>query len=147
MSITAAQMTSALCQAGAGFAWCVGYMLDKRGIQAVTWVMLLGAIPVAALGLTGLGTGLTMVLALISGILVLGGGIGVNAISGMVYPTFIRSTGTGTAFAAAKIGALTGPAIARVLIHQHVSLPLIYLVAPFPILSPGPTAVLLERSL
>src|SRR6202049_997084 len=104
MSIPTAQMTSALFQAGAGFAWCVGYMLDKRGIQAVTWVMLLGAIPVAALGLTGLGTGLTMVLALIAGILVLGGGIGLNAISGMIYPTFIRSTGTGSAFAAARIG-------------------------------------------
>ena len=40
-----------------------------------------------------------------------------NAISGMIYPTFIRSTGTGAAFAAARIGALMGPAIAGYLIY------------------------------
>ncbi len=33
MSIPNAQMTSALFQMGAGFAWCVGWLLDKRGIQ------------------------------------------------------------------------------------------------------------------
>ncbi len=147
MSIPTAQTTSALFQMGAAFAWCVGWLLDKRGIPAITTVMLLGAIPVAALGVVNAGTGITMALALISGILVLGGGIGVNAISGMVYPTFIRSTGTGAAFAAARIGALTGPAIAGFLIHQHVSLQLIYLVAAFPMLAAGATAFMLERSM
>jgi AAHS family 4-hydroxybenzoate transporter-like MFS transporter len=147
MSIPTAQMTSALFQAGAGFAWCVGYMLDKRGIQAVTWVMLLGAIPVAALGLSGLGTGLTMVLALISGILVLGGGIGLNAISGMIYPTFIRSTGTGSAFAAARIGALLGPAIAGYLIYIETPLPLIFLVGALPMLAAAAGTFMLEKSM
>ena len=47
----------------AGFAVCVGYMLDKRGIPAVTCILLLGALPVAALGLVG-GNGAMMVLAL-----------------------------------------------------------------------------------
>jgi AAHS family 4-hydroxybenzoate transporter-like MFS transporter len=147
MSIPTAQMTSALFQAGAGFAFGVGYMLDKRGIIAITWILLVGAIPVAALGLLGSGTAVTMALALISGILVLGGGIGLNAVSSMVYPTFIRSTGTGSAFAAARIGALMGPAIAGYLIYVETPLPLIFLAGALPMLAAAATSFMLERSM
>jgi AAHS family 4-hydroxybenzoate transporter-like MFS transporter len=147
MSIPTAQITSALFQAGAGFAFCVGYLLDKRGISAITWVLLLGAIPVAALGLVGGGTFATMGLSLISGILVLGGGIGLNAVSSMIYPTFIRSTGTGAAFAAARIGALLGPAIAGYLIYLETPLPLIFLVAALPMLAAAAISFMLERSM
>ena len=147
MSIPTAQKTSALFQLGAAFAFGVGWLLDKRGISAITMVMFLGAIPVALLGLVDAGTGVTMVLALISGILVLGGGIGLNAISGMVYPTFIRSTGTGAAFAAARIGALMGPAIAGYLIHLYVPLPSIFLIAAIPMLGAAVATFMLEKSM
>jgi len=89
----------------------------------------------------------TIVLSLISGILVLGGGIGVNAVSGMVYPTSIRSTGTGAAFAAARIGALMGPAIAGYLIYLQVPLPTIFLIGALPMLAAGATTFMLERSM
>ncbi|HXJ02451.1 MAG TPA: MFS transporter [Micropepsaceae bacterium] len=147
MTIPTAQMTSALFQAGAGFAFGVGYMLDKRGISAITWILLLGAIPVAALGLLGSGTAMMMALALVAGILVLGGGIGLNAVSSMVYPTFIRSTGTGSAFAAARIGALLGPAIAGYLIYVETPLPLIFLAGALPMLAAAATSFMLERSM
>jgi len=147
MSIADAQLTSALFQMGAAFAWCVGWLLDKRGIPAITTVMLLGAIPVALLGLVDAGTFVTMVLALISGILVLGGGIGLNAIAGMVYPTFIRSTGTGAAFAAARIGALLGPAIAGFLIHLYVPLSSIMLIGALPMIAAGVATFMLEKSM
>jgi AAHS family 4-hydroxybenzoate transporter-like MFS transporter len=110
-------------------------------------VMLLGAVPVAALGLIDAGTYGTWVLALISGILVLGGGIGLNAISGMIYPTFIRSTGTGAAFAAARIGALMGPAIAGYLIHLYVPLPSIFLIGALPMLGAAVATFMLEKSM
>jgi AAHS family 4-hydroxybenzoate transporter-like MFS transporter len=148
MSIPNAQMTSALFQAGAGFAFFVGYMLDKRGISAVTWILLLGAIPTAALGLIGEGnTALAMAMALAAGIPVLGGGIGLNAVSSMIYPTFIRSTGTGAAFAAARIGALLGPAIAGYLIYVETPLPLIFLAGALPMLAAAATSFMLERSM
>src|SRR5258707_884128 len=44
MSIPNAARTSALFQMGAGFSFFVGYLLDKKGIPAVTWILLLGAI-------------------------------------------------------------------------------------------------------
>lgn len=148
MSIPNAAMTSALFQAGAGFSFFVGYLLDKKGIQAVTWILLLGAIPTAALGLiTGDSVPIAMAMALACGIPVLGGGIGLNAISSMIYPTFIRSTGTGSAFAAARIGALMGPAIAGYLMYMHVPLQMIFLVAALPMLAAGATAFILERSM
>jgi len=146
MSIPDAQMTSALFQMGAGFAWCVGWLLDKRGIQMITLIMLLGALPVAALGVVT-GDAAIIVFALASGILVLGGGIGINAVSGMVYPTAIRSTGTGAAFAAARIGALMGPAIAGYLIAMHAPLQTIFLIAAFPMLAAGAATFMLERSM
>jgi AAHS family 4-hydroxybenzoate transporter-like MFS transporter len=146
MSIPMAQRTSAVFQMGAGFAWCVGWLLDKRGIPVITLIMLLGALPVAALGVVS-GDPLTILLSLVSGILVLGGGIGVNAVSGMVYPTAIRSTGTGAAFAAARIGALMGPAIAGYLIHIHAPLQTIFLVAALPMLAAGAATFMLERSM
>ena len=148
MSIPDAQRTSALFQAGAGFAFFVGYLLDKRGIPAVTWILLLGALPTAALGfISGDDTLGAMALALACGIPVLGGGIGLNAVSSMIYPTFIRSTGTGAAFAAARIGALMGPAIAGYLMYQGLPLPMIFLVAALPMLAAGATAFVLERSM
>ncbi len=146
MSIPMAQRTSAVFQMGAGFAWCVGWLLDKRGIPVITLIMLLGALPVAALGVVS-GDPLTIVLSLVSGILVLGGGIGVNAVSGMVYPTAIRSTGTGAAFAAARIGALMGPAIAGYLIYIQAPLQTIFLVAALPMLAAGAATFMLERSM
>ena len=146
MTIPVAQMTSALFQAGAAFAFGVGYLLDKRGIPAITWILLLGALPVAALGLVS-GTGITMAFSLISGILVLGGGIGLNAVSSMIYPTFIRSTGTGSAFAAARIGAIMGPAIAGYLIYINTPLPLIFLAGALPMLAAAATAFMLDKSM
>ena len=146
MSIPDAQRTSALFQMGAGFAWCVGWLLDRRGIMMITLIMLLGAFPVAALGIIS-GNGAMIVLSLVSGILVLGGGIGINAVSGMVYPTAIRSTGTGAAFAAARIGALMGPAIAGYLIAVHAPLQTIFLVAALPMLAAGAMTFMLERSM
>src|SRR5262249_15137101 len=128
MEVSTAQLMGSLFQFGAAFAWCFGWLLDKRGIPIITWTMLLGAIPVAALGLTDFGIGVSIGFDLIAGILVLSGGIALNAVSGMVYPTFIRATGTGSAFAAARIGALIGPAIAGLLVAMKVPLQMIFLV-------------------
>jgi AAHS family 4-hydroxybenzoate transporter-like MFS transporter len=76
-----------------------------------------------------------------------GSGVGLNAIASMMYPTFIRSTGTGAAFAAARVGALMGPAIAGYLIYIETPLPLIFLAGALPMLAAGATAFMLDRSM
>ena len=147
MEISQAQLMGSLFQFGAAFAWGFGWLLDKRGLPIITWTMLLGALPVAALGLTDFGTGVSIGFDLIAGILVLSGGIALNAVSGMVYPTFIRATGTGSAFAAARIGALIGPAIAGLLVAMKVPLHMIFLVGALPMLAAGAFTFMLERSM
>ena len=146
MSIPNAQMTQALFQMGTAFSFIVGYLIDKRGIPALIWVSLIGALPVAGLGLVH-GTLATMVLAFVAGLPVNGGGVGFNAVASMMYPTFIRSTGTGAAFAAARIGALMGPAIAGYLIYIETPLQLIFLGGALPMLAAGATAFMLDRSM
>ncbi len=146
MSIPDAQMTQALFQLGTAFSFFAGYLLDRRGIPALVMILLIGALPVAGLGVVH-GTAATMALALAAGIPVNGAGVGLNALSGMIYPTFIRSTGTGTAFAAARIGALMGPAIAGYLIYIGTPLPLIFLAGALPLLASCATAFMLDRSM
>jgi MFS transporter, AAHS family, 4-hydroxybenzoate transporter len=147
MTIPVAQRTAALFQMGAGFSFCVGWLLDKKGLAVITTIMLAGAVPVAALGLMTGSLWITMPLALASGILVLGGNIGLNAVSGMIYPTFIRSTGTGAAFAVARIGALIGPALAGLLIAMKLPMETIFIFGALPMLAAGAASFMLEKSM
>jgi MFS transporter, AAHS family, 4-hydroxybenzoate transporter len=143
-----AARTQALFQAGAAFAFIFGFLIDKRGVPVMTLCMIVGAIPVAALGLvTDVGVGITMAMALASGILVLGGNIGLNAVSSMIYPTFIRSTATGAAFAVARIGAIVGPMLAGLLIYLDTPLDMIFILGALPMLAAGAACFMLDKSI
>jgi AAHS family 4-hydroxybenzoate transporter-like MFS transporter len=95
----------------------------------------------------GTGAGLTMAMALVSGLLVLGGNIGLNAISSMIYPTFIRSTATGASFAVARIGAIVGPLLAGVLIAVGTPIGTIFLLGALPMLAAGVACFMLNRTI
>jgi AAHS family 4-hydroxybenzoate transporter-like MFS transporter len=143
-----AARTQALFQLGAAFAFIFGFLIDKQGVPVMTLTMILAALPVAAVGVvTGAGAPITMAMALASGILVLGGNIGLNAISSMIYPTFIRSTATGAAFAVARIGAILGPAIAGYLIYLKTPLDTIFMVGALPMLAAGAACFMLDRAI
>ena len=144
----AAAHTQAWFQLGAAFAFLFGYLIDKKGVPVMTIAMILGAAPVVALGFVPqVGVGLTMLMALSSGILVLGGNIGLNAISSMIYPTFIRSTATGAAFAVARIGAIIGPAFAGYLIYLDTPLDMIFILGGIPMLAAGVACFFLDRAI
>jgi MFS transporter, AAHS family, 4-hydroxybenzoate transporter len=143
-----AARTQSLFQLGAAFAFIFGYLIDKRGIPVMTVAMVLGALPVVLIGFaTSAGVALTMLMALASGILVLGGNIGLNAVSSMIYPTFIRSTATGAAFAVARIGAIIGPAFAGYLIYIDTPLDVIFILGGLPMLAAGVACFFLDRAI
>lgn len=143
-----AARTQALFQAGAAFAFVFGYLVDKKGVSALTLAMILGALPVAAIGLvTNVGVAITLAMSLASGILVLGGNIGLNAVSSMIYPTFIRSTATGAAFAIARIGAILGPMLAGLLIYLETPLDMIFILGALPMLAAGAACFMLDKSI
>jgi len=148
LGYTNAAWTQAFFQAGAAFAFIFGYLIDKKGVPVMTLTMVLGALPVAAIGVvTNAGAVITIAMALVSGILVLGGNIGLNAISSMIYPTFIRSTATGAAFAVARIGAILGPAIAGYLIYLDTPLDTIFMVGALPMLAAAVACFMLDRAI
>ena len=141
--------TKALFQFGAAFGIVFGWLIDRYGVPVVTWTKLVGAVPVALIGLflvTDAGTAILMLSALASGIFVLGGTIGLNAISGMIYPTFIRSTGTGAAFAVARIGALLGPSFGALLLWLNTPVEWIFVLGAVPMVLSGLTAYGLSRT-
>jgi AAHS family 4-hydroxybenzoate transporter-like MFS transporter len=137
----------AIFQFGAAFSFLVGWMLDRYGINAVVSVLVLAAAPVIALGFVDAGTSFAIAMSSVSGIMVLGGGIGLNAIAGSVYPTAVRSTGTGAAFAAARVGAALGPAAGGVLLHAGISVPMIFVAMSIPHILAGVATWMIIRAM
>ncbi len=143
-----AARSQALFQAGAAFAFVFGFLVDKKGVPVTTLAMISAVIPVAAIGVAAaIGTGITMTMAFAAGILVLGGDVGISALPSMIYPTFIRSTATGTTFGVARIGAILGPMIAGFLIYLRTPLDMIFLFAALPLLAAGAACFMLDRSI
>ena len=145
--VATAIQIKAIFQFGAAFSFAVGWMLDKYGINAVVSVLILAAPPVIALGFVDAGTFFAIAMSSISGILVLGGGIGLNAIAGSVYPTAVRSTGTGAAFAAARVGAMAGPAAGAALLAAGVSVPMIFIAMAVPHVLAGVATWMIIRAM
>jgi MFS transporter, AAHS family, 4-hydroxybenzoate transporter len=141
-----AARTQALFQAGAGFSFVFGYLIDRRGIPVTAFTMFAAALPVAAIGWTAQSdTALAMGLALISGILVLGGDIGISTLPCIIYPPAIRSSATGAAFGVGRVGAILGPLLAGLLIWLNVPLSTIFIISALPVLCSGAACVVLDR--
>jgi AAHS family 4-hydroxybenzoate transporter-like MFS transporter len=67
-----------------------------------------------------------------TGFCILGNQLGLNAVSGLLYPTAIRSNGIGWANAIGRFGAISGPMIGGWLIGRHLPLQRLFLVPVAP---------------
>jgi MFS transporter, AAHS family, 4-hydroxybenzoate transporter len=114
-----------------GFA--AGWILDRnRGILWLSIIALIGA-PVVIAFSSAIGiTFLLMVLVSTAGFCIVGSQIGLNALSGVVYPTAIRSTGSGWVYGIGRIGAIVGPILGGVLISLHLDISKIFLIVAIP---------------
>jgi AAHS family 4-hydroxybenzoate transporter-like MFS transporter len=95
---------------GAIGSFVVAIALDRMGINVVGWTFILSVPVTIALGMDS-PYGLLLANMLIGGIGVLGGQIGLNALCGTIYPTYMRAMGAGWALGLGRIGAIAGPAI------------------------------------
>ena len=73
-----------------------------------------------------------LVAAFVAGFCVLGLQFGLNAASGMIYPTAVRSNGSGWAFGIGRFGSICGPILGGYLIAQHLSLQQLFLIWSIP---------------
>ena len=127
-------ISGALLQFGGAFgSVLIGWLLDKRGIVTIAVAFALSAPLIIFIGSAHITDAVLMAAVFLTGIGMLGGQVGLNAISGSIYPTYIRSTGAGWAFGVGRVGSILGPVIGGVLIGwgQPASLLFIYAAIPF----------------
>lgn len=110
----------------------ISRLLDRGGLAAIAASFLLGCPVVAAIGTPGLSHTLLAVAVFCAGFCILGNQLGLNAVSGMLYPTAIRSNGIGWANAIGRFGAIAGPMIGGWLIGRHFPLQRLFLVPVAP---------------
>lgn len=107
--------------------------LNKQGL---TPVALLFAASLPIVGAVGFSTGsapLLMLMVFLEGFTLLGLQFGLNATSAMLYPTSIRSNGSGWAFGIGRFGSISGPVIGGYLIAMHLPLHQIFLLLLIPL--------------
>ena len=101
----------------------MGWLLDKRGIVAIAAAFAVSAPLIVFIGSAHITDAALMAAVFFIGIGMLGGQVGLNAISGTIYPTYIRSTGAGWALGVGRVGSILGPVIGGVLIGWDNRLP------------------------
>jgi MFS transporter, AAHS family, 4-hydroxybenzoate transporter len=88
---------------------CLISVIDRFGVVPLVALFVLGAPFVAAIGISGLPSWEHGLIIAAAGFCVTGINFGSSAVLGIIYPTPIRSTGTGWAQAAGRIGAIAAP--------------------------------------
>ena len=107
--------------------------MDSKGFLPVTVLFAVAVPSIAAIGYfaTISQTGV-LVAAFCSGFAVLGLQFGLNAASAMIYPTHIRSNGSGWAFGIGRFGSILGPIPGGYLVARHLPLWQLFLIWTIP---------------
>jgi AAHS family 4-hydroxybenzoate transporter-like MFS transporter len=131
---TQAALATAILQVG-GFlgAVAIALPLDRRGMLPVVALFVLAVPVVGAIGFVAQGSALQLMLIVaLAGFCTLGTQFGLNAVSAILYPTALRSTGSGAAFGIGRVGAILGPVIGGRLIDMHLPVQQLYMIATIP---------------
>lgn len=107
--------------------------IDLYGMKPVAWLFVLSLPVVGSLGFTTGHEPLLMTMAFLAGFCLLGLQFGINAVSGLLYPTSFRANGSGWAFAVGRAGSVAGPVLGGILIQNHVPLTGIFLLLLIPL--------------
>jgi AAHS family 4-hydroxybenzoate transporter-like MFS transporter len=126
----------------------IGRLADLRGTYRVLPIVLAaGAIVTALAGAVGAVLPLILTLSLGMGFCIAGGQIGLNALSGAYYPTYMRSTGVGWALGIGRSGAVAGGLLGTLLLAWRWSLHAIFLMDGFFALCAATAILLMSLSL
>jgi MFS transporter, AAHS family, 4-hydroxybenzoate transporter len=128
VSIKGASLTTTmftLCGLAAGL--FITRAADRRGVWTLAALPLLGLPLFTYIGITSFDNPLLLVAVALSGVAVTGLVMGFSGISGIFYPTAVRSNGVGAALFVSRLGAFVGPMIGAVLMSRGVGLQTIFL--------------------
>ncbi len=124
---------------GLGGGLCLAFVIDRLGVVPLAVLFLAGSPLVAAIGLPGLSATEHGLVIAGAGFCVTGINFGMNAVLGMIYPTPVRSLGTGWAHAAGRVGALAAPLAGGALLAMRFPMQEL-LLAPAAVLAVGAAA-------
>ncbi len=146
LSAKAAALTSSLYHVGGTIGGLlISVLLDRFGF-VVTAVLLGIAVPsIVLIGAPGTSATALAVVSTIAGFGVLGGQFGNNASAGLLYPTTVRSTGVGWAFAIGRFGGIAGPLVGGELLARHWPMPDLFKAAAVPMAIGTLAAIVLAR--
>ncbi len=100
----------------------ISTLVDRLGLMPIIALFVLACPAVLALGAPGRSASDVMAAAGFAGFCVLGLQFGLNAISGIIYPTPVRAKGSGWAFAMGRFGSIIGPVAGGFLLSFHLPL-------------------------
>jgi MFS transporter, AAHS family, 4-hydroxybenzoate transporter len=144
--IAIAIAVGAIFQVGGLFGIFFGWLADRIGANiALALAYVTGALGVLLISMAGANSVLVMAAVFTTGFGILGGQIVTNAVSAILYPTEIRSTGVGWAIGIGRVGSIVGPAIAAVLLQLSIPANYVILLAVFPALIAAAAAFYLDR--
>jgi AAHS family 4-hydroxybenzoate transporter-like MFS transporter len=101
--------------------------IDKMGLMPVCLLFLLSMLIAPFVGFAKGSEWMLMSAVFLSGFTLLGLQFGLNATSAMIYPTSIRSNGSGWAFAIGRFGSVSGPILAGYLIAMKLPIDRLFL--------------------
>lgn len=124
----------------------ISVLLDRFGMIPVVILFCVAAPVVALIGTPGLSEPALLTVVSFAGFAILGLQFGINAISGLIYPTQVRSNGSGWAFAIGRFGSIVGPILGGALIAMQLPLRLLFY-APAVSLALGAVAAIIMMRL
>jgi AAHS family 4-hydroxybenzoate transporter-like MFS transporter len=88
-------------------------------IRSLTVGFAISAVCIALIGQPGISLPALFAVIFVAGCGILGGQVAMNALAGIYYPTYLRSTGVGWCLGIGRIGAIVGPLFAGELIRRQ----------------------------
>jgi MFS transporter, AAHS family, 4-hydroxybenzoate transporter len=107
--------------------------MDKMGMRPVCVLFFCGLVIAPFIGYSQSSQWLLGTVIFLAGFTLLGVQFGLNAVSAIIYPTSIRSNGSGWAFAVGRFGAVAGPIVAGVLLTLKLEIRELFLFLFVPI--------------
>ena len=133
LSIAEANTAMGFFQLGGAIgSFLIAFLLDRVGIRVVALTFLAATPVVAVLGMQ-MPYSVLLTNMLVAGIGVLGGQIGLNALAGTIYPTYMRATGAGWGLGVGRFGSVAGPIIGGLLLTMGLTRPTLLLLTAIPL--------------
>lgn len=137
--ITSAVITTAMFHVGGSIGgFVISRFLDRFDyFKVVGVIFFLAAVMIVLIGMAGHSLLALRATIFGAGLFVVGGQSALNALSGIYYPSHIRSTGSGWALGVGRFGAAVGPIVGATLLGMHLGLGRLFYVEAVPFVLAG----------